>query len=71
METLVWIGTVLSVLGLIGIGYSVVMVVRARRGGPDDAELRRRLNRVLPWNLGALFLSVIGLMCVVVGVMLA
>lgn len=70
MEWLVWIGAGLSVLGLIGIGWSVVLIVRARRAGLDDAALRERLGRVLPLNLGSLFLSVIGLMCVVTGIML-
>ncbi len=71
MEWLVWIGAGVSVLGLLGIGLSVVQVVRARRAGLDDDALRARLNKVLPLNLGALFLSVIGLMMVVLGVMLA
>ena len=70
MEALVWIGAALSLLGLCGIGWSVVLVIRARRAGLDDAELRARLNRVLPLNLGALFVSTIGLMCVVLGVLL-
>lgn len=71
MELLVWIGAAISVLGLIGILLSVILVVRARRAGLDDDALRARLNKVLPLNLGALFLSVIGLMMVVVGVLLA
>ncbi len=71
MEWLVWTGAAISVLGLLGIALSVVQVVRAKRAGLDDDALRARLNRVLPLNLGALFLSVIGLMMVVVGVLLA
>ena len=71
MELLVWIGAGISVLGLVGILWSVVLIARARGAGLDDAALRARLSRVLPLNLGALFLSVIGLMCVVVGIMLA
>ncbi len=71
MEWLVWMGAAVSILGLLGIGLSVVQVIRARRSGLDDDALRARLNKVLPLNLGALFLSVIGLMMVVVGVLLA
>ncbi len=71
METLVWSGAAVSILGMIGIIWSVVMVVRARRASLSDDDLRARLNRVLPLNLGALFLSVIGLMMVVIGVLLA
>jgi len=32
--------------------------------------LRARISRILPINLGALFVSMIGLMAVIIGVML-
>lgn len=70
MEILVWIGTGLTGLGFAGIVWTVVAVSRARRAGMDDAALRARLGEVLPWNLGALALSFLGLMLVVVGVIL-
>ena len=70
MEWLIWIGGIVSAIGLVGIFYSVVLVIRARRNSTDDADLRARLNRALPWNLGAFFLSAIGLMMVVVGILL-
>tara|TARA_R110002167_G_scaffold366444_2_gene597240 strand:- start:104505 stop:104741 length:237 start_codon:yes stop_codon:yes gene_type:complete len=64
-------GAALSVLGLIGIIYSIVAVARAKRAKLDDAALRARLAKLLPVNLGALFVSVIGLMVVIVGIVLA
>ena len=70
MEMVVWIGAALSVIGLIGIGYSVVMVMRAKRANLSDADMHARLAKVLPVNLGALFVSVLGLMTVAVGIML-
>ena len=70
MEMVVWIGAALSVIGLIGIGYSVVMVTRAKRANLSDADMRARLDKVLPINLGALGVSVLGLMTVAVGIML-
>ncbi|MBR2575011.1 hypothetical protein [Yoonia sp.] len=70
MEIVVWIGAAMSVIGLIGIGYSVVMVTRAKRANLSDADMRARLAKVLPVNLGALFVSVLGLMTVAVGIML-
>ncbi|WP_377504497.1 hypothetical protein [Octadecabacter sp. R77987] len=70
MDWLIWGGAGISVLGLVGILASVVKVSKAKRAGLDDAELRARVQAVLPLNLGALFLSVIGLMCVIVGIML-
>ncbi len=71
MEILIWVGAIVSLLGLAGIGISVVKVIRARRAGLSDEELRARLSRVLPLNLGALFLSTIGLMMVMVGILLS
>ncbi|KQB95375.1 hypothetical protein AL073_16095 [Loktanella sp. 1ANDIMAR09] len=70
MEIVVWIGAGLSVIGLCGIIYSIVAVTRAKRANLPDEELRARIAKVLPVNLGALLISVIGLMAVVIGVML-
>ncbi len=70
MEIVIWIGAAMSVIGLIGIGYSVVMVMRAKRANLPDAEMRARLGKVLPVNLGALLVSVLGLMTVALGIML-
>lgn len=71
MELLVWIGAGISLAGLIGILLSVVQVRRAKQTAKDDAELKARIQKAMPLNLGAFFVSVIGLMCVVVGVILA
>ncbi len=71
METLVWFGAAITIVGFAGIVASIVAVTRARRAGLDDDALRARLNKVLPLNMGALLLSFLGLMMVVVGVILA
>jgi uncharacterized membrane protein len=71
MEIVVWIGAALSVVGLCGIIYSIVAVTRAKRANLSDEELRARISKVLPVNLLALLISVIGLMAVVIGVMLS
>lgn len=70
MELLVWAGAVVSLGGLAGLVWCILKVWRARRSGLDDDALRRAVQAVLPLNLGAMFLSVIGLMMVVVGIML-
>lgn len=71
MEFIIWIGAALSVIGLLGIGYSIVAVTKAKRAGLPDEELRARIAKILPINLGALFVSMIGLMAVIVGVILS
>ena len=70
MDWLIWSGAAVSVLGLAGLIWCILIVVRARRAKLEDEEMRARLAVVLPLNLGALFLSVIGLMMVVVGILL-
>ncbi len=70
MELLVWLGAALTLVGFAGILWTIVAVARARRAGLDDAALRTRLGQILPWNVGALLLSCLGLMLVVVGVIL-
>lgn len=70
MELLVWLGAALTLLGFAGIVWTIVAVARARRAGLDDPALRTRLGQILPWNVGALLLSCLGLMLVVVGVIL-
>lgn len=70
MEILIWAGAAVSLLGLAGLIWCIVKVWRARRAGLPDAEMRQVLQKIVPLNTGALFLSVIGLMMVVIGVML-
>ncbi len=71
MDVLIWIGAAISLVGLVGIVWSIVAVAKVKRADLGEDELRARLNKILPVNLGALFLSVIGLMVVVVGIILA
>lgn len=70
MEWLVWTGTVLALIGLVALGYCIIAAVSAKRAGLPDAELRSRLQRVVAINMGALLISVLGLMSVVIGIFL-
>jgi hypothetical protein len=71
MDMLIWAGTAVTALGLAGLVWCIVTVARARRAGLGEAALKARLQRVIALNLGALMISALGLMMVVVGVMLA
>jgi hypothetical protein len=71
MDVMIWIGAVVTGLGFIGVVWSIVLVMRARRAGLDDEGLRQRLQTALPVNIGALLLSFLGLMLVVVGILLS
>ncbi len=70
METLVWIGAAMTLAGVIGLFWCIFKVNAARRQGLGDDALRARVQSILPWNLGALGLSALGLGCVVAGIML-
>ncbi|MGR3397328.1 hypothetical protein [Pseudooceanicola nanhaiensis] len=70
MDYLIWGGAALSLLGLAGLFWSIAKVNRARKAKLTDEELRAAVQKALPLNLGALFLSVSGLMLVILGVFL-
>ncbi|MCX8509869.1 MAG: hypothetical protein ORN49_13500 [Rhodobacteraceae bacterium] len=70
MAVLIWAGAAVTLAGLAGLVICIATVVRARAAGLTDEALKARLQKVIAWNMGALFLSVIGLMLVVVGLFL-
>lgn len=69
-DLIVWTGAAVSVAGLLGLVWCIIKVARARRQKLDDEALRAVVQSVLPYNLGALLLSVLGLMLVMVGIFL-
>lgn len=69
MGVLIWGGAAITILGFAGIVWSLVAVLRARRAGLSDEELRARVGRMMPVNFAALMLSVLGLMLVVLGIL--
>ena len=70
MEVLIWVGSILSLLGLVGLLWCIKTVLRAKKAAVSDEELRMSLQKVVPFNMAALFLSAIGLMLVILGIML-
>ena len=59
MEILIWIGSILSILGLIGLLWCIKTVIKAKKLADSDEELRTSLQKVVPLNMAALFLSAI------------
>jgi len=70
MEILIWIGALMSCVGLAALIWCIVTVWKARRAGVSDDALRERVRKVVPINAGALMLSIMGLMLIVVGILL-
>lgn len=71
MEILIWIGTALTVAGILGLLWCVKLVLAIKKRNLPDAETKTAMQRVIALNMAALFVSAIGLMMVVVGVILA
>ena len=70
MDALIWTGAVLSLIGLVGLIWCIFKVSSAKKSQQDDAAMRATLRAVMPVNLAALFLSVIGLIMVIVWIFL-
>lgn len=70
MQMLIWGGAALTVTGILMLGWCIVLAMRARKSGLPDDQIKAQLQRVVALNLGALALSGLGLMAVVMGVIL-
>ena len=70
MTNLIWIGAALALIGVAGLIWCVLLAMRAKREGLTGPAMQARLQRVVAWNMGALAVSGLGLMLVVVGVIL-
>lgn len=70
-DIVIWSGAAISIVGLIGLMWCILRVTQAKRAKLDDDAMREVLRKALPLNLGALFLSMIGLMMVIVGIFLS
>ncbi|MGB3176969.1 MAG: hypothetical protein WBC68_04785 [Albidovulum sp.] len=71
MEWMIWVGAIVTLAGLAALIWCILGVNRARRAGLSDAELRARLQKAVTLNLGALLLSALGLIMVVMGIALS
>lgn len=71
MGNLIWIGALVTLLGLGGLIWCILRVRAAQKEQLDDAAMKERLQSVVAINMGALFLSAIGLMMVIVGILLS
>lgn len=67
-DIMIWIGAALSLAGLFGLFWCIIRVIRARRAKLPDDELRAVLQSLVPINLGALLLSILGLILVGMGI---
>jgi hypothetical protein len=69
MEILVTIGSVITLFGLVALVWCIWLVVKTRRSMKTDQEMRARLHSVAVVNMTALFVSALGLMVVLIGIL--
>jgi hypothetical protein len=67
---LMWGGVLVTVTGVIGLVASGVYAWKLRQAAISDTEMRLALQRGVARNLAALFVSVLGLMMVIMGLAL-
>lgn len=70
MAWMIWIGAALTLVGVAGLVYCVIIALRAKKAQLPDDQMRAVLQRAVVLNMAALAVSGIGLMCVVFAVML-
>ena len=71
MSVLIPIGSVITLVGIILLFRCIYRVVKAKKSKLPDEELKAVLQSTVPANLGALFLSAIGLITVIIGITFA
>lgn len=70
MEWLIWPGAVVALIGVVGFGYCIRAAAMARKENLDPAAMEKRLHSLVAMNMGALAVSAMGLMMVVIGILL-
>ncbi|MFN3844674.1 MAG: hypothetical protein ACK4RZ_02490 [Paracoccaceae bacterium] len=70
MDMLIWGGAGLTMIGVLALVWCIILAVRARKSDLPEDQIKAQLQRVVVLNLGALAISALGLMAVVVGIIL-
>ena len=70
MVPLILGGSFISLVGLAGLINCIFKVMNAKKSALNEDELKAVIRNTLPMNLASLFLSVLGLMAVVIGILL-
>ena len=70
MDWLIIPGIVVTFIGLGLLFYTIARIMRAKKQGLKDDDMKVQLQSAIAWNLGAMGCSAIGLMMVVIGIML-
>lgn len=70
MSWIVFAGLGLVALGMGGIGWCGFQALKIRHGGLPPEETKKALRRIIPMNMGSVFVAFIGLAVMLVGMIL-
>lgn len=70
MDKMILAGVIITLLGLAGLLWCMTKAYRAKKSGLEGEALTEHLQKLVAINLGAFFLSAIGLALVVIGILL-
>ena len=70
MSWIAFIGLALVALGMAGIGWCGFLALKARHGSLPPEETQQALKRIIPMNMGAVFVAFIGLAVILVEMIL-
>ena len=68
MGALIWIGAVISLIGVGLLIYCILGAFKLRQNPGDDEATKSRLQKLAAVNMAALGISAIGLMMVILGI---
>lgn len=71
MEWMIGLGALISLAGIAGLVWCILMALKARQVAASEDDMRNRLQKVVVLNMGALGVSALGLMIVVSGILLS
>lgn len=71
MEWMIGLGALISLAGIAGLVWCILMAVKARQVAASEDDMRIRLQKVVVLNMSALGVSALGLMIVVSGILLS
>ena len=70
MDWLIYLGALVTMIGLFGLGYCIWKANALRTSGLEGHDMTQALQRLIPINLASVSVAGIGLAMVVVGILL-
>ena len=70
MNWLIIIGTIITTVGIAGLGYCIKTAMVLRSQDMEDGEVTVQLQRLVPINLASVCISTIGLMVIITSILI-